>query len=189
MKVIGVETEKVVDNNPNTYLKRAEDKLKIGKYDEAISEIELAISYSNNNERIIEQCDKIKLALVRGNIKNPNFFFRDKSQEEIRRMAVKIINNFKISLNSITFKLKCKVKANNIGTSYAVIKFGNISNCIRKINDALKIQSNIDGEEILDYNTFLDKAIKNINQNNIENCKMLIAQFYLADIEAEIYKL
>lgn len=188
MKVVGVETEKIIDNNPNTYLKRAEDKLKIGKYDEAISEIELAIVYSNNDERIIEQCDRIKLALVRGNIKNPDFVFENKSQEEIRGMAIKVISDFKRLFNSLTFKVKCKVKANKTGVSYAVIKSIYISNYFRKINNALKIEGDIFGEDILYYNVFLDKAIKNINQNNIENCKKLIIEFYLVNIGDEIYK-
>lgn len=187
MKTVEVKTERVLDDNSNTYLKRAEEKLKNREYDDAISEVELAIEYSNNNEEIIEQCDRIKLALVRGNIKTLDFFFENRSEEEIRKIAVKVINNFKGLLNSLAFKLKCKIDSYKFGCDSYIIKNLYVRTCIERINDVLKIEGSIYSETILGYNDFFNKATKNINQYNIKDCKMLIGKFYLVNIEDAIF--
>lgn len=63
MKVVNVRSEKVVDTNPNIYLERAEENLKNGRYDEALEEASLAVKYSNNNQRVIDQYNRIKNVL------------------------------------------------------------------------------------------------------------------------------
>lgn len=60
MKVTSVKTEKVLDRNPNLYLERAEEKLRNKQYDEALEEASCAVKYSNNNQRVREQYNKIK---------------------------------------------------------------------------------------------------------------------------------
>lgn len=63
MKVVNFKTEKVVDTNPNIYLERAEENLKNGRYHEALEEASLAIKYSNHDQSIVNQYNRIKNAV------------------------------------------------------------------------------------------------------------------------------
>lgn len=77
MKVVSVKSEKTIDTNPNIYLQRAEQYLENGRYDEALEEARLAVKYSNNNQRVLEQYNKIKNAL-NGNYTSETYSNGDK---------------------------------------------------------------------------------------------------------------
>lgn len=185
MKTVEVKTERVLDDNSNIYLKRAEEKLKNREYDDAISEVKLAIEYSNNNERILEQCDRIKLALVKGNIKKLDFFFENKSHEEIRSILLRTIRPIEAYINSVTFKMKCKFEAHKIGTRYEMVKSGHYYTISGTISDILKIESSISGKDY--FQDFFDKIRRNINQYNIEDCKIFIGKYYLVNIKDALF--
>lgn len=64
MKDLNVETERVITTNPNVYLKKAEESLKNGKYNEALEEAKLAVTCSkNNHDKVLQQYNRIKDAL------------------------------------------------------------------------------------------------------------------------------
>lgn len=60
MKVVNVKSEKVIDTNHNIYLERAEEKLKNGRYNKALEEASIAVKYSNNNQGVVDQYNRIK---------------------------------------------------------------------------------------------------------------------------------
>lgn len=104
MKIVDVKTEKVLDTDPNIYLKRAEENLKNGQYNEALEEANLAVKYSNNNQRVKEQYNKIKTTVDDYNARlNPGRFIKIAEQYlqggrydeaiEQAQMAVKYSNN------------------------------------------------------------------------------------------------
>lgn len=116
MKVVGVETEKVVDNNPNTYLKRAEEKLRIGKYDEALEEARIAVNYSNNNHAVVEQYNKIKDVLNsrefgNNSISEKNIPFKSYYSSEVMRFSdadFLILDKYIINSGKIAFDVLVK---------------------------------------------------------------------------------
>lgn len=114
MKVVNVKTEKVLDTNPNTYLQRAEENLKNRQYNEALEEASLAVKYSNNNQGVKDQYNKIKTTVDEYNARlNPGQFIKiaeqylqggryDEAIEQAQRAVIysnndeKYINEFKI---------------------------------------------------------------------------------------------
>lgn len=127
MKVIGVETEKVVDNNPNTYLKRAEEKLKIGTYDEALEEARLAVNYSNNNHGVIDQYNKIKDALNSRRLDNNSISEKNMpvktyySSEVVRFSGADFLILDKYIINSGKIAFDILVKRGCISTGSAIL--------------------------------------------------------------------
>lgn len=63
MKIVDVKTERILDTNPNIYLERAEEKLRNKQYNQALEEASCAVKYSNNNQRVREQYNRIKSAV------------------------------------------------------------------------------------------------------------------------------
>lgn len=58
--VKSITTERVEDTNPNLYVKRAEQMLKDGKYEEAVYEVDKAVKFSNNSKAYINEYNKVK---------------------------------------------------------------------------------------------------------------------------------
>lgn len=121
MKVTSVTTEKVLDTNPNIYLERAERYLRNKQFDEALEEASLAVKYSNSNQRVREQYNKIKSAVDEHYARlDPGKFIRaaeqyfhngryDKAIDEAK-IAVKYSNNDIKYINELD-RIKSMVEA------------------------------------------------------------------------------
>lgn len=81
IKVVSTKTEKVLEKNSNIYLERAEEKLKIGQYGEALEDARLAVKYSNNKTQVVEQYNRIKSTV-------DEYYFRLKSDR-----CIKVLEN------------------------------------------------------------------------------------------------
>lgn len=121
IKVTSVKTEKVLDTNPNIYLERAEEKLRNKQYDEALEEASLAVKYSNNNQGVKEQYNRIKSAVEEYYARlNPGKFIKTAEQylqngrynEAIdeAKMAVKYSNNDKKYIKELD-RIKSMIEA------------------------------------------------------------------------------
>lgn len=127
MKVVDIKTEKVFENSPNAYLRRAEEKLKIGRYDEALEEARLAVNYSSNNNRVIDQYNKIKDALnSRGldnnSISEKNMPVKTYYASEVMRFSdadFLILDKYIINSGKIAFDIL--VKRGCISTGSAIL--------------------------------------------------------------------
>lgn len=127
MKVVDIKTEKVFENSPNIYLKRAEENLKIGRYDEALEEARLAVKYSSNNHRVIDQYNKIKDALNSTGIDNnqvyeKNMSFKTYYSSEVMRLSdadFLILDKYIIPSGKIAFDIL--VKRGCISTGSAIL--------------------------------------------------------------------
>lgn len=112
IKIVSAKTEKVLDTNPNIYLQKAEEHLRNGQYNQALEEASRAVKYSNNNQKVKDQYNKIKSTVEDHNNRlNPGKFIKiaeeylqsaryDEAIEQAQ-MAVKYSNNDEKYINQL----------------------------------------------------------------------------------------
>ncbi|MFJ8258558.1 Ig-like domain-containing protein [Peribacillus asahii] len=73
-KTVDIKVSEVRDTNPNTYVKRAEDRLKRNQYNDALKEMDQAIEYAPANNKVKYAFEKIKIFEAVGNrVESTNF--------------------------------------------------------------------------------------------------------------------